>query len=287
MNFSMKKPAYELSAAEYELLNSCIAWHIRPHREVFLKGLAGISKSLRFHNLNVLELGATARSTLCPFLVARGAKATVACYSEDEIDKIAAILSQLSRRFGLARERFHVTQADIFDLDQPAKFDLILLKDVLGGVNRQHDQEQFRRAVRSCLSILHPNGRLLIIDKARSFKVIHIILKKLGSAGRNNWHYFTRDEIERLIPNGFCKTSFAAHGILSFGDFGGGLLQMVADFLDEHIVEKIVPVQKRVVFQLMCAATAKANNQAWDESFGASSSAQNSATKKRPQKNYK
>ncbi|UCE59370.1 MAG: hypothetical protein JSU63_18250 [Phycisphaerales bacterium] len=43
-----------------------------------------------------------------------------------------------------------------------------MLKDVLGGVNRHHDQTEFRRAVSNCLSILNPNEHLLIIDKARS-----------------------------------------------------------------------------------------------------------------------
>lgn len=33
------------------------------------KGLATISTTLRFDNLNVLELGATARSTPSPFLI--------------------------------------------------------------------------------------------------------------------------------------------------------------------------------------------------------------------------
>jgi hypothetical protein len=110
----MKTPMDELSIAEYELLNKCIAWHVRPHRQVFLAGLATISTSLRFENLNVLELGATARSTLSPFLVARGANLTVTCYSEGELPKLDETMSQIAQQYGLARERFHVLQADIF-----------------------------------------------------------------------------------------------------------------------------------------------------------------------------
>lgn len=253
----MKTSIDELSAGEYELLNKCIAWHVRPHREVFIDGLAAVSTSLRFDNLDVLELGATARSTLSPFMVARGANSTVTCYSELELPKLDETLSQLARQYGLARERFRAVQADIFALDQKAKFDLILLKNVLGGVNRQHDQAEFRKAVRSCLSILKPNGHLLIIDKARSLKVIHWILRKWGSAGRTEWHYFTFDELKQLIPQGSFETSFAAHGILSFGDFGGGIFQKMADFLDAHYVEKFIPLEKRAVFSLTCAAKMK------------------------------
>jgi len=120
-------------STEYELLNKCIAWHVRPHRQVFLEGLATISTSLRFDNLNVLELGATARSTLSPFMVARGANSTVTCYSEDELPKLDGTLSQIAQQYGLAREKFHVLQADVFALDKKARFDLVILKDVLGG----------------------------------------------------------------------------------------------------------------------------------------------------------
>jgi SAM-dependent methyltransferase len=247
----MNTPIDQLSALEYELLNKCIAWHVRPHRQVFLEGLATISTSLRFDNLNVLELGATAQSTLSPFLVALGANSTATCYSNDELPKLDETLSRLARQYGLARERLRAGQTDIFALDQKTRFDLVVLKDVLGGVNRQHNQAEFRKAVSNCLSILNPNGHLLIIDKARSLKVIQLILRKMGSAGRNEWHYFTFDELKQLIPKGSFETVFAAHGILSFGDFGGGIIQKVADFLDEHCVERLVPLEKRVVFSLV------------------------------------
>ncbi|NQU32381.1 MAG: methyltransferase domain-containing protein [Bacteroidetes bacterium] len=252
----MKTPIDELSPAEYELLNKCIAWHVRPFRQVFIEGLATISQRLRFENLNILELGATARSTLSPFLVSRGANTTVTCYSKGEISKLDETLSRRCQQYGLARERFHILQADIFALDQNARFDLVLLKGVLGGVNRQHDQAEFRKAVSNCSSILNPNGQLMIIDKARSLKVIHWIIRRLGKAGKNEWHYFTFDELKQLIPSGFVKTSLASHGVLSFGDFGGGICQNVADYLDEHYMERLVPLEKRGVFSLNCAAKA-------------------------------
>lgn len=94
----------------------------------------------------------------------------------------------------------------------------------------------------------------MIIDKAHSLMVIHWMLRKLGSGGRNNWHYFMFDELRQLIPKGSFETSFAAHGILSFSDFGDGLLQKIADFLDEHSVERLIPLEKRVVFSLTCVA---------------------------------
>ncbi|MEK9149798.1 MAG: hypothetical protein AAB267_07115, partial [Candidatus Desantisbacteria bacterium] len=133
------------------------------------------------------------------------------------------------------------------------RFDLVLLKDVLGGVNRQHDYAEFQKAVSNCLSILNPNGQLLIIDKARSLKVINWILRRLGSAGRNEWHYFTFDELRELIPIGY-STKFCCHGVLSFANFGGGIFQKIVDYLDEHYIEKVCPLEKRVIFSLTCTA---------------------------------
>jgi len=246
-----RPPIGPLSSAELELLNKCIAWHVRPHRLVFLEGLAAISTSLRFDGSSVLELGATAQSTVSPFLVARGATSTATCYSEREVPKLADALSLLVRQYGLASDRLKAGRADVFALDQKARFDLVVLKDVLGGLDREHNQIVFREAVCHCLSVLNPNGHLLIIDKARSLGVIHWILKRLGSAGAHGWHYFTRNELKQLTPTEASEVAFSARGVLSFGDLGGGLLQGVADFIDEHCVEKLVSLEKRVVFSVV------------------------------------
>ena len=78
-------------------------------------------------------------------------------------------------------------------------------------------------------------------------------LRQRGKAGRNEWHYFTYVELKQLIPKGYFETNFAAHGILSFGDFGGGIFQKIADFLDKNYVERFIPLDRRVVFSLTCA----------------------------------
>lgn len=241
-----------LSAAEYELLNKCIAWHIRPHRQVFLEGLAAISNTLCFDNLNVLELGATAFSTVSPFLVTRGANTIVTCYSHNELPKLNETVMRMAQQYNLSKERFQFMQADIFALDKNVKYDLIVLKDVLGGVNRNHNYSEFKRAVDNCLAILNSNGKLLIIDKAHSYNVVHWMLKKMGEAGRNNWHYFTFDELIQLIPEKSYKTSINAHGLVSFCNFGCEPVQKIADYLDEHFVERVIPLEKRAVFSLIC-----------------------------------
>jgi hypothetical protein len=40
----------------------------------------------------------------------------------------------------------------------------------------------------------------------------------------------------------------------------------VADFLDEHCVERLVPLEKRVVFSLVCAAKVKPDTVACNKS---------------------
>jgi hypothetical protein len=93
----------------------------------------------------------------------------------------------------------------------------------------------------------------LIVDKTCSLKVIHWMLTNWGASGKNQWHYFTPAELEHLVPNDSFEASFAAYGVLSFGEFGGGILQKTADLLDRYLLEQLVPQGKRAVFSLMIA----------------------------------
>lgn len=248
----MKSKVPKLSSVEYQLLDGCIAWHVRPHRQVFLDGLAVIDAELRFDGLKILEIGATGHSTVSPFLVARGADATATCYLADELPKLENALDSFSGRYGLVREKLHASMADVFALDQKVCFDVVVLKDVLGGVNRQHDMSAFREAVKSCLSVLSPGGSLLIIDKGIALKLTHLMLRKWGSAGRNEWHYFSRDELKQLMSAAQFDVTFTARGVLSFADFGGGSLQKVADLVDEYCLERVFPEATRCVFSMVC-----------------------------------
>ncbi len=249
----MKSNVYKLSQLEDELLNRCVAWHVRPHRQVILDGLAVIDPDLRFDGLKTFEIGATGHSTVSPFLAARGADATATCYLAEELPKLDRALDAAADRYGLTREKLRASRADIFALDRADRFDLVVLKDVLGGVNRQHDIAAFREAVKNCLCVLNPGGHLLIVDKGISLKVTHLMLRKWGSAGRNNWHYFSCDDLKQLIPEGYFQKAFFARGIVSFADFGGGRLQKVADLLDEYCLEPISATGMRSVFSLVCS----------------------------------
>jgi len=211
-----------------------------------------MSASLRFDDLKVLEIGATGKSTLSPFLVARGADATVTCYLESELSPLQDAISRAAKQYCLPTARFHVNRADILALNPESKFDLILLKGVLGGISRRHEIYVFQKAADNCLSILNPNGRLLIIDKGRSFWTVNWMLRHFGAAGRRGWHYFTLNELTPIItPKGFIA-HFAASGIIDFADFGGGVLEKTADFLDKYFLEKFVPAKHRVVFSITC-----------------------------------
>ena len=249
----MKNPIELLSPAERDLLNKSIAWHVRAHRGVILEGLASVSPTLRFDGKSILELGALPRSSISPFLVARGAAdATVTCYPQEEVPKLDDSITQVCARHGLPRDRFTVQQADMMALNLPARFDLVLFKGVLGAINRQHDQIGFRKAMAQCVSVLKPGGHVMVVDKAHSLGIIHYILTNYGGAGRNGSHYFTPEEIKLLVPQGAEQTGFSAYGVVSFGYFGEKLLQKVADFLDENIVEHLVPPHKRAVFSMTC-----------------------------------
>jgi hypothetical protein len=73
------------------------------------------------------------------------------------------------------------------------KYDVVVLKSVLGGIFRGND---FTKAEEFCQKIvrenLNDNGALITMDNGKS--VLEIFLKHFG-ARKNNWHLTTLDEL--------------------------------------------------------------------------------------------
>lgn len=157
-------------------------------------------------------------------------------------------IDAMAKRYGLPEKRLQVVQADVFALSPRQEFDLVVMKSVLGGLSRQHDLSGIGLAVEDCLARLRKGGHLIVIDKARSLAPINWALRRFGAAGKNAWHYFTRDDLRATLPPGGKEIGYSAHGVLSFGDFGGGIVQALADFIDEKFAERVISVEKRVVF---------------------------------------
>lgn len=237
-----------LSVRDRELLDRCIAWHIRPHREAIIDGLASISPEFDFESIRVLELSATGRSMVSPFLVARGARVTVTCYLESELDSLANTVSLFSREYGLSEQMFTIRQADVFKLDNEEKYDLIVIKDAFGGYNREHNGDEFRKAMACISRLVSRDGRVLVVDKGHNVFLLHWVLTRWGQAGRNGWHYFSFEELKEVGSNDLVLRDYSSYGVLSFADMGGGILQFVADFMDKYVLEHLISNKKRAVF---------------------------------------
>jgi SAM-dependent methyltransferase len=166
---------------------------------------------------------------------------------------LRAFTAKVCHRHGIATANLAIRRLDIFD--EPATretFDLILLKAVFGGLSRDHDLRVFRQALLACARILNPGGLVLIVDKGWCSGLHTWILKRLGAAGRNHWHYFSQAELKALAEDApLAAPTVHWAGFLSLG-VAPRPIQAVLDGLDRCCFNGVLPERGTVfsaVFQ--------------------------------------
>ncbi len=219
-----------LSAKERLILQRLFGWHVAPWTDAFSAVLERIS----IHPSKVLEVGASSRSAPSMFFLPRGASVEVTCYQEQEVQQ----LRQFCQRF-CEEHQLPLPSIGTYDIFCPSsnKYDVILMKGVLGGLDRKHDMGVYAKAVNGCLRMLRPGGCLIVIDKGWCSAVHNFILRKFGDAGKNNWHYFSEDELASLTTRG---PLVVWSGFLSLGVMPFRWLQTVVDGLDKYVFNRLL-----------------------------------------------
>jgi hypothetical protein len=142
------------------------------------------------HVRSALEVGAGAHSSLTPLLLQLAE--WVECSAFDSA-ALPAIKALNARRFAAAtRERVRYSRQDVRRLQ--GRWDLIVLKSVLGGVHRGHNSSL--ADVHATLSgivrdHLQPGGLLVTLDNGRT--ALEPLLARFG-ARRNGWRFFQRGD---------------------------------------------------------------------------------------------
>ncbi|MDO5623951.1 MAG: hypothetical protein Q4G71_04600 [Pseudomonadota bacterium] len=151
-----------------------------------------------------LELGAGPRSSLAPLML--GHVAQVECSFFESTQRAAIERWHADTLSADTRARITYGQRDVRALH--GRWDLIVMKSVLGGVFRTHGSQLadvhalVARLVRENLA---PGGWLVSLDNGRT--ALEPLLAPFG-ARRNGWRFFRADD--------FPQADFAAHfGVLS------------------------------------------------------------------------
>ena len=143
-----------------------------------------------WHGGSALEIGAGARSSLAPLLLSLAEQVECSSFDAATLPLIQANHAHLLP--GSEAQRIRYTQQDARKLH--GRWDLIVMKSVLGGIHRVHDSTL--ADVRATLTDiagnhLEPGGLLVTLDNGRT--ALEPLLSHLG-ARRNGWRFFARDD---------------------------------------------------------------------------------------------
>lgn len=221
------------------MLHRLFGWHAVPWTQVFCEALSRLEIQPR----TVLEVGASRLSAPSLYFLSKGVQVEVTCYAKEEVPGLTAFCKAICEEHGLPMPA--IRTHDVFS-DTGQTYDLVVLKGVLGGVDRHHDMREFSRAVASCLGMLSDKGQLIILDKGWCTPVHNALLRRFGNAGGTNWHYFSQQELDRLSHTG-TPPLVIWKGFASLGTMPFKRLQRFADFLDTHIFNRFLS-QKGTVF---------------------------------------
>jgi hypothetical protein len=240
------------------MLHRIFGWHVVPWTDAFCEAVSRLESQPR----TVLEIGASRLSAPSLFFLRRGAVVDVTCYAETEVPALKAFCDLICGQYDLPMPTIRVH--DAFAATEQT-YDVIILKGVLGGLDRHHDLEVFSKVIKRLLGNLAENGRLIILDKGWCSPVHNLLLQRFGDAGGNNWHYFSQKELDLLSghdnPPEVIWKGFTSAGTMPFKG-----LQRFADWLDSRLFNRFLS-RKGTVFAALYrqsraqrARTTEANN---------------------------
>ncbi|WP_168710142.1 hypothetical protein [Massilia sp. Mn16-1_5] len=227
------------NAQDLAMLRRLFGWHAVPWTDVFCEAVSRLETQPR----TVLEVGASGVSAPSLYFLSKGAAVDVTCYADDELPSLKAFCKSICEEYRLPMPS--VRTHDVFSATRQT-YDVVLLKGVLGGLDRNHNLQEFSRAIDCCKGMLSEKGRLIILDKGWCSPVHNLFLRRFGDAGRANWHYFSQEELEALAVNGE-RPEVIWKGFASVGTMPSKGLQRFADILDTRIFNRFLS-QKGTVF---------------------------------------
>jgi len=217
---------------ERAMLHNIFGWHVVPWTDAFCEAVSRLGSQPR----TVLEVGASRLSAPSLFFLRRGATVDVTCYAESEVPALQAFCEKICREYNVPMPSIRVHDAFAAT---PQTYDLIIMKGVLGGLDRNHQLEVFASVVERCLSNLAENGSLLVLDKGWCSPVHNLLMQRFGDAGGNNWHYFSQDELASLSSRN-SRPKVIWKGFTSAGTMPTRSLQRFTDWLDTRLFNRLL-----------------------------------------------
>mgnify|MGYP001402541302 CR=1 FL=1 len=175
------------------LIRDCMGWSKDAWAKPFIETLH--KKELSFKGINFIEIGAGKYSSLSPFFLHCGAHVTCSYYNEDILNDLKENNDLLIQKYDI-EGKINYERKDLFYLNN--KYDVILMKSVLGGVFREKASsiDEIEEFIRYLINKnLNKNGYLFLLDNGSS--IFENFLENLGSR-KNRWRFFKINQLKNF-----------------------------------------------------------------------------------------
>lgn len=163
--------------------------------------------------LECMELGAN-KGGLSLWLASKGHN--VLC---NDIRPVSEEVIQHHKQFN-CKGKISYESFDAVEIPYQNKFDVIMLKSVLGGVGRDEKDERIEQAINQIHKALKPGGRFLFAENLKATK-FHSFFRRNFMHWAKDWNYLKKTDFEEYM-NIFSKTEIRTTGFLGAFGFNEG-----------------------------------------------------------------
>ena len=200
------------------LVEDCCGWNRKTWADAIEFAVSQFPE--RLDAKKVLEIGAGTYSSVSPIFSSKGAERVCSYYGQRQEDVQNGQLQTVVQKYSL--KKIPIIEQNIYNIE--GKYDIIILKSVLGGICRYNDYAKISVIVdKLFVKNIREGGALLTLDNG------HVNLferaRRLWGAGKNEWTYFTQDKLisslsgYQVIIKGFGFLNVGAAKFLLQGNY--------------------------------------------------------------------
>jgi 2-polyprenyl-3-methyl-5-hydroxy-6-metoxy-1,4-benzoquinol methylase len=198
-------------------------------------------KKITISGKTCLEVGAGFNGGLSLWLALQGGNVLCTSFHDKYVD--ASKQAKVIHNYYKVNDLITYKQLDIRKLDAVNEYDVVVMKSVLGGVNRNENYfDTAKEIVERMYRALKPGGVLLIVENLKA-TIGHEYFRSKYSSGKNRWKYFSAYEFREL----FSEYIFDAMNFGVLACFGRSELQRNILGRIDSIVEKVTPQDIRYI----------------------------------------
>jgi hypothetical protein len=208
-------------------------WNVDAWRYPFVNSKE-VAKTLDRRQMKILEIGASKYSQVAYEFDKTYSNITISYFDEASKAEIQSKFETIKRDYKLL-SNYNISKIDVTKIS--GKYDVIILKSVLGGIFRE---KSFQNAEKLCKNLVNKNlnngGILVTIDNGKS--IFERLMANFG-ARKNGWHYILINELNMATEQiGFGFFSFVSVSI-RLGKFGNWVekLMYLMDLIMYHLIK--------------------------------------------------